>query len=301
MGDATADAGMVRGRAGLFAGFDRNAMFGWLCILGFANGIANTVMTAWVRDGAAAAAADTFGISAIAWIAFVVCPAVLLRAPGRAMSGADWTAAALCVVLFMAPVGGASWVALTLLALHVLRGASGREDPSGQDGARRAAWILLATAGAMFWGRWVLSFVGAPLLDADAALVGWLVGVEHVGNTVRFADGYGWLWIAPACSSLANVSAAMLCWVMFGQPRRRVADMRGAATQVGWCLAACLAMVAINVARLALMVLHSDQFDVLHGPVGEAIANWISVVVLLAVCGLSARRNDGAGLDVLEA
>ena len=51
------------------------------------------------------------------------------------------------------------------------------------------------------------------ILAVDASLVSWLLGTHRTGNLVEFADKSGQLVIFPACSSLANVSLAFLCWV----------------------------------------------------------------------------------------
>ena len=86
--------------------------------------------------------------------------------------------------------------------------------------------------------------------------------------------------IAPYCSSVANISLAILCWVLFAQFRGLDWSLRSAA----WCLLACLAVILINVVRIGLMVLHREQFDLIHGPIGAALANWLSIAAVLAIC-----------------
>jgi exosortase/archaeosortase family protein len=134
-----------------------------------------------------------------------------------------------------------------------------------------------------------LTTLSGPILGADAAPVAALTGVERLGNTVRFADDSGYLWIEPDCSSLTNMSLALLCWVLFAQLRGR----RWSAAALAWCLAACLAVVAVNVARIGLMVHMSTAFDLIHGPVGAAIAGWLG---LAAAVGISALGTRGAAL-----
>ena len=219
-------------------------------MLGFANGIVARLLDAVAHDGAASLA-NTFGISAAVWIAFVVCPVLLLRAPHQKLLRADLLVAACALAAFLLPIDPLSWLALTGLALYILR------DPFAPrvrpvTAARRAAWILLATAGTMFWGRLLMRCLSGPILGADALLVGWFAGAPAMGNTVRFADGEGYLWITPACSSLANVSLAILCWVLFAQCR----GLTWRWTDAAWCLLGCLCVVAINVTRIGLMVLH---------------------------------------------
>lgn len=274
------------GRAVEAAGLSRAELFAGLCVLGFANGIARRVYESIVGEGAISAFAGAFGISAVVWVAFVVCPAVLLRAPREPFGRMDAIVAACALVGFVLPLGAASWVALTGLALYLLRDAfTGRRRPSSP--LHRGAWILLATTGAMFWGRLLLSSASGPVLGADALLVGWFAGTETVGNTVRFADGAGYVWIAPACSSLANISLAILCWTLFAQSR----GLGWSWGSIGWCVLACLCVVAVNVARIGLMVLYREHFDLIHGPTGAAVASWISVALVLGVCWYGTRRG----------
>lgn len=273
------------GRAAVPAGLSRGELFAALCVLGFANGIVARLHDAVAHDGAAALA-NSFGISAAVWIAFVACPALLLCAPKQPLARADPAVAACALAAFMLPIDPLSWVALTGLALYLLRFSfTLRKHPP--CAAQRGAWVLLATTGAMFWGHLLMRCLSGPILGADARLVGWFAGTEAVGNTVRFADGGGYLWINPACSSLANVSLAILCWVLFAQSRGRLWCLADAC----WCLLACLAVVAINVTRIGLMVLHREQFDLIHGPAGAAIANWLSVAAVLGVCVVGTRRG----------
>ncbi len=264
----------------------RAELFAALCVLGFANGIANRVWGAILYDGMATALLNTFHISTVAWVAFVACPVMLLREPREPLLRADLVVAAGVLMAAFLPIGPLSWFALTALALYILRDPFALRGRQPISCARRGAWILLATTGAMFWGGVLLRSASGPILDADAFLVGWLAGTEAKGNTVGFAGGGGYVWIAPYCSSLANISLAILCWVMFAQFRGLAWSLRNA----GWCLLACLSVVAINVTRIGLLVLHPDQFDLFHGPVGAAVASWLSAAAVLGVCLWGTRR-----------
>lgn len=279
------DAGA--GRAEATAGLSRCELLAGLSILGFANGIAGRMQGAILHDGLAAAFVSTFNISAVVWVAFLACPAMLLREPREPPRRADLIVAAGVLTAIMLPFGPLSWIALTGLALHMLCDhPSIRRSGRPLSPVHRGAWILLAITGAMFWGRLLLLSASGPILGADALLAGWLAGTETVGNTVRFADGEGYVLIAPYCSSLANISLAILCWVLFAQFRGLGWSWRNA----GWCLLACLSVVAINVTRIGLMILYREQFDLIHGPIGANTANWLSVAAVLGVCMWGTRR-----------
>jgi exosortase/archaeosortase family protein len=139
----------------------------------------------------------------------------------------------------------------------------------------------------MFWSHVLMLCVSQPILDFDALLISWLTGTERVDNVLRFADGQGYLWIAPACSSLSNISLTILCWVLFAQIRGLIWSWRS----VSWCLIACSAVIVINVIRVALMVMHREYFDLVHGPTGASLTNWLTVSVVLGVCLYGTRRG----------
>jgi hypothetical protein len=274
------------GHAEVAAGLSRGELFAALCVLGFANGAIGRMQRAILHDGWAAAFLDTFNISAVVWVAFAACPAMLLRQPREPLLRADLIVAGCVLAAIMLPLSHLSWIALTGLAFYVLRDPFAPRGGRPLGPARRGAWILLATTGAMFWARVLVLSASDPILGADAILVGWFAGTEAVGNTVRFAGGEGYVWIEPACSSIANMSLVILCWVLFAQFHGLAWSLRNA----GWCLLACLSVAAINVTRMGLMVLHQEHFDLIHGPIGAGVASWLSVAAALGVCLWGTRR-----------
>jgi hypothetical protein len=186
----------------------------------------------------------------------------------------------------MLPFDALSWMALTGLALYILCDPSVSHGTSVPSHAHRGAWILLAVTGATLWGRLLLLCANGPVLRADAVLVGWLTGMDTLGNTVRFAGSGDYVWIAPPCSSLANISLAVLCWVFFAQLRA----LRWSLRHAGWCLLACISVIAINVTRIGLTVLHPEQFDLIHGQPGATVANWLTVAAVLGICSWGTHR-----------
>ncbi|WP_353646484.1 hypothetical protein [Mesorhizobium sp. WSM2239] len=44
----------------------------------------------------------------------------------------------------------------------------------------------------------------------NAGLVAQVTGAPRFGNSIAFGDGWGYYWIAPACSSIANISLEFL-------------------------------------------------------------------------------------------
>ncbi|WP_112662156.1 hypothetical protein [Microvirga flavescens] len=259
----------------------RNDLFVALFFLGFINGISERVAVAVAENGITAALIGTFDISIIVWGAFAIGVAYLLREPSASPGRADWIVAAVTFAGFMVPVVPLSWLAISGLASHVLR------TSERASFTHRGAWILLALTIPMFWGRLLFATFSDVILRADATLVGWLVGTHRLGNAVEFADGSGYLWIAPACSSLANVSLAILCWVTISKVLNRAGSWGDAA----WISLACIAVIAINVTRISLIGLHREQFELIHGPVGATITSWAILGATVGICLLGVRRD----------
>jgi hypothetical protein len=260
--------------------FRRGEFFAGLFLLGFSNGIFERIMQAIAQGTIASAILDTFGISILVWVACFIAVSLLLRQRPEPVTRNDLILGLGIIAAALAPSANVSWIALTGLGLYGLRcfevGAP----------ARRAAFVILAVTVPMFWSRLVFAMLSDLILQADAILVSLMVGTERVGNTIGFADNSGYLYILPPCSSLANVSLAVLGWALFTQALARRPSLK----DVWWCLAACSAVILINVTRIALMGLHSEQFELLHGAVGASVASFLG---LAAIVGINLIRVRG--------
>src|SRR5262249_13189151 len=153
--------------------------------------------------------------------------------------------------------------AVTALSLYILLFTAANEA------RRRGAIILLAMTVPMFWSRLLFYLFGNVILKMDASLVGLMLGTQRSGIMVEFADHSGTLLIHPPCSSLANVSLAMLCWVTISQGVGR----RWCCQDIAWCLFACTSVVAVNVTRISLMGLSYSHYDTIHSAVGDTVTN----------------------------
>jgi len=147
--------------------------------------------------------------------------------------------------------------------------------------------ILLAATVQMLWSRLVFDLFANFILSVDAALVSRLLGTYRNGNMVQFADHSGTLVIFSSCSSLANVSLALLCWVAISEflgHQRRTED-------VFWCLLTCLSVVAVNVLRISAMGLSSANYQLLHSPPMEDVLNIILLILIVSICVAGTRRE----------
>ena len=184
------------------------------------------------------------------------------------------------VFLVVIPVGPLSWLAVTVLSLYILVSTDVRTS-------RRGALILLATTVPMLWSRMLFQFFVNPLLAADASLVHWLLGTRRAGTFVEFADGSGWLAILPGCSSLANVSLAFLGWTTLTQ----MVCHRKSAYDLLWCSLACASVIAVNVARVAVLGLSQWHYATFHSQWGDAVANIITLILIAGTSAIGVRHE----------
>jgi exosortase/archaeosortase family protein len=126
-----------------------------------------------------------------------------------------------------------------------------------------------------------------PILDIDAALVALFLGTDRTGNMVGFLDGSGYMIVLPACSSLANMSLALLCWVAITQ----WVGHRWSAKDVTWAGLACASVIAVNVTRISLMGLSHRHYEAIHSTWGDMITNSIMLALMVGVTVLGARRE----------
>ena len=270
------------GDAWVIPGLTRERFFAGLLVLGCLNGFMDRALASIAADGLANALFDTFGISVVVMAACAVALHLLVRAPSRnAVSKTDLWLGLAAAMLFVVPVGVFSWFAVAALSTYLIATSL----PGGQ--VRRACFILLSVTVAMQWSRLLFDFFAQPILNADAIMVAAIVGTHRVGNMVQFSDLSDFFQIWPACSSLHNVSLALVCWVTFTNGVGHSWSKR----DLAWCGLVCFAMVAVNVARISLIGLHPDQFDLLHGPIGASIASVVALGLMVGVSILGVRRE----------
>jgi exosortase/archaeosortase family protein len=272
------DVGLLKG---LRESMPRDELFAGLCILGCANGLGAQVIKSVNDLGWESAVVHTFGISAIIWIACFLSVTLILYDRTDVLRSTDLVVGAAVIVFVLVPIRGASWLALTWLALYILLFTNG---PSSR---RRGASLILATTVPMLWTGLLLHFFAKPILEIDASMIGWLLGTDRVGNMVRFADNSGYLVIFPACSSLAGMSIAMLCWVTLSQAVRH----RPSAHDLVWCGLACASVIVVNVGRISIMGLSERDYQAAHSPFGGTIANVVTLVLIVGFSLLGVRRE----------
>ncbi|HET6374858.1 MAG TPA: hypothetical protein VFF88_02310 [Methylocella sp.] len=251
----------------------RGEFFAGLFILGFANGIFEKIPSSIAQETFFGALSDTFGISILVWAASFLAVGLLLRLPDGPVTRSDALAGAAAAAAALLPSTYASFIALTGLGLY-LRHTSAPGSPG-----RRAALVILALTVPLFWSRLVFALLSDPILEADAILVSALTGTARAGNTLAFAGGEGYLYIGPPCSSLANLSLAVLGWALFTQALARPPALR----DYLWCALSCAAVAGINVTRIALIALYPAHFEMLHTGAGASVAGFLTLAAIIGI------------------
>jgi hypothetical protein len=254
--------------------------FAGLFILGYASGFTSRIVHSIEEIGWADALFRTFGISVIILAACVAGIALILRDRTSGMHRFEVALGVGFILLVIIPIGPLSWIAVTCLSIYIL-------FSTDVATSRRGALILLATTVPLLWSRLLFQFFTNYILAADAFLVSWLLGTDRTGNLVEFGDKSGQLVILPPCSSLANVSLAFLCWVTLSQI---VSHPKNFADSF-WCFCACVAVVAVNVARMTLLGLTDWHYATFHNQWGDAVVNVIILTVIVGICALGVRRE----------
>jgi hypothetical protein len=258
----------------------RGEFFAGLFVLGCVSGLASRVVQSINRLGWADALFNTFEISAIVWISCAAGISLVYRDRTIGVRSREIAIGLGIVFLVALPIGPLSWFAVTALSLYII-------FTTNVASSRRGAVILLAATVPMLWSRLLFQFFANVILQIDASLVGWMLGTHRAGNVVGFADGSGALVILPACSSLANVSLAFLCWATVSQ----LVAHKNSAYDVLWCLMACISVVAVNVTRMGIEGLSQWHYATFHSAWGDAVSNITILILIVGFSVLGVRRE----------
>jgi exosortase/archaeosortase family protein len=223
---------------------------------------------------------DTFlnlgGVSAIMWAAMAA--AWKIGSEGRrSMRGRlDFAVLATVILLSFVPISYSAQAGLLVCASYMLATANPTEDPE-----RRAAFVLLALTGPLIWGRLLLRLFEAPILAFDARIVGAAIGSDVHGNVVRFPDETGQFIIGDPCSSVHNMSLAIVLWTTAAMLFRIRVDRRY--VMVGMAMVGL--MFGLNILRLSIMGLFPANFEFLHVGGGAILFAWTGLIGAALLAG----------------
>lgn len=264
--------GLARAPSQRMGMLSRPALFAISGGVASVNGFAGKIATAFSTKPVATALLDLGGVSAIVWFAVYSLFAIAQEDERAEPNRMDRAICAFVLVLSFAPFNFAAAIGL------LLGGAYLAVTSPGQSAPRRMAIVMLALTGPLIWGRFLLALMGPQLLGLDAWLAGLIAGEPVRGNVVGLHGG-GRLYVALGCSSVHNMSLAVLLFVTLTQMLRLHYTRR---MMVIGALAA-LAMAMVNVLRLAALARFPQYFDLLHTGWGGALFGVLSFVAAGAI------------------
>jgi exosortase/archaeosortase family protein len=266
--------------AALCKSVTRNEFFALLYIVGCANGLLGRIIQS-LQFSDWEGAITGIDINAIVLLACFAGISLVGGEDSETLRPLDLVVAAIFLLFVALPVFPLSWVGVTGLSVYILFFAKANADRV------RGALILLALTAPMLWSRLLFQMFAKTILNIDASLVSLLLGTDRSGNMVRFVDNSGYMVVMPRCSSLANMSLALLCWATITQWVRH----RWRAADIAWGTLACFTVIAVNVSRISIMGLSRNNYDYMHSDWGDLITNSIMLVLMVAVTVLGARRE----------
>jgi exosortase/archaeosortase family protein len=159
--------------------------------------------------------------------------------------------------------------------------------------ARRMAIILTAITAQQIFGRLFMTLFSQAILAADIFLVDIFSGFEGQGNVLTRPDGSNMI-VAAGCSSINNMSYALLAWVTVAQLFKLRLDKRLA----GYVALSLIAIFLLNTLRLLMMGWYPAHFDFIHVGGGAAMFSWAGFILLAVLAGMAvlalAPRNKPA-------
>jgi hypothetical protein len=208
------------------------------------------------------------GVSAVIWVAMFAAWKIGTEDRLQLRSGADYAILAIVVTLSFLPLSFAAQGGLLICGLYLFV-----TSPRGNPG-RRAALVLLSLTGPLIWGRILLNLFAAPILALDAHIVGSVIDAKVDGNIFQAADGSRRFMIGDLCSSVHNISLAIVLWTTAAMLFNIRIDRRYVAIGA----AMVVFMFALNIARLASIGLFPAHFTYLHFGTGAALFGWAGLV-----------------------
>jgi len=257
---------------------ERTLLFLSLTVLGAVNAVIRPISRALGEQSSDVPFQTTLGVNPVIWVALLLTLVNLAGGSGQRLERRDLLLAAVVMGGLIIPSATASWLVLALFAAWMWC------DTSLSRVQRSGAAILFAVS----LREPVLStlthllntqILGLDAMLAAAALAPFEQGIYSRGNLVLGSDGVR-LVVLTSCSSLANLSFAMIFWYAVSQ------TLQLRMTRPAWWagVAIALSVIALNIARLAIMSSSGEWYETAHGASGKAI---FSVAMLVVVMGLT--------------
>lgn len=262
----------------------REFVFG-LYLIGIINALSDAASYSVLERGWRDAASGLFDLNVVVILACAVALRLRLRVGSCRLARMDVLAAVPYGMLVVVPYSRAAWLAIGLFAAYELI----YKARSSEHIASASIFLALAVHGAI--APLILNVLSRPLVYIDAALVTATLSlfdahVARVGNIVEAGNGHR-LAILIACSSVRGISLGLLLWITVTRsfrPAWRISDLMGAA-------AVCAGIIAVNVARLAVMALGPEYYHMLHDPDGAGLVAFVIPALSFAIAIYGVRHE----------
>ncbi len=264
---------------------NRSELYAFGLVLATLNALSQRSAVSLEKLGLTGSLFDLFGISVIFWFAlYALVRLALDDEKGAPPRPGDWAV--------FAGLLSACFIPTHTIAAIALLGASAWlfATTSPDEQARRLAIVGLGLTTPLIWGPVLLRLLGEEVLAADAWFVSLLSGLPREGNVIQTPDADFGIVISQACSSLSNISQAILLVVTVTQ----LFSLRLERRTIGMATAGVCGMVLVNGIRLAAIGLYPEHFTVLHDGLGNVVFSWVSLLVLMAIVGYGVARAPRA-------
>lgn len=254
---------------------DRPRLFAFCAALTAVNGMAAIILDSIGADGTLAALLGLAGVSAVFWFALYAVATIAREGEGPRLTTIDRVVAGAVVLGALLPYPMAGSIATLGAAAYLfVQGAARSRE-------RRMAIVLLAITGTLLWGRILLPVFAPQLLGLDAWAVGQVAGSPVLGNTVGFTGSGERFAISPSCSSLHNISLAVILWATLTQLLRLTITPR----LIAVCIAGVATMAGVNCLRLATIAANQSAFEYWHVGAGAGMFGWLALIASGLVIG----------------
>lgn len=237
-----------------------------------------------IDGGASTALASLLGVNAVVWFACYALmqiglsdrPGSQTAAPAHAFSRADHVVLSILILACLLPtpfpaaaglIAGSAWLWWS---------------SAPRSAGRRMAVIGFALTGPVIWGPAFLSLFGPQILWLDAGLGAWLAGYEVNDNMIRTPGDRLDLVVIEGCSAFRNVTQV----VLLATTLMVLLNLRLTVSSAAGVIAAILAVILVNGARLAAMALYPVHFDYLHHGGGAILFGYATLVASVIILGL---------------
>ncbi|MDB5360291.1 MAG: hypothetical protein JWO51_1588 [Rhodospirillales bacterium] len=261
-----------------FPAFGRPRLMVALMAIGIANALVRPAIEAIDEWGVVGALSGGLGSGWPVYLALL--GAVVLGSRATAERPIDrWDVLALLLYAVGVTVPSSGFSAMAVVALgiwEILR--------RPRDIHYRAGVLIFIAAGAReLWVATAMKMLSPWLLHIDAVLARTTLGLlGHssvvTGNLIETDQGMV-LAVLMSCSSFANISLALLTWLVLTRWLRPHFERRDLAA----ALLVALAVILINLTRLTIMGLGPADYELAHGPIGQTTTELAILIATLVV------------------